>query len=139
VFVAALVVLSIPWLAAIVGVHFGAGLFLSGQEWSGPHHPAGAVVHLGWHHGLDGLLLMTSVVVLTRRPTRPLLALYLALLFAYAAVNFANDIWLEQVVKRGWTSWEIPGALQPGLTWPTLLILLLGLALWPVFRRGWPA
>jgi hypothetical protein len=25
----------------------------------------------------------------------------------------ANDLWIEQVVKRGWTAWQIPDVLQP--------------------------
>jgi hypothetical protein len=24
-----------------------------------------------------------------------------------------NDLWIEQVVKRGWTSWQIPDVLHP--------------------------
>ena len=42
--------------------------------------------------------------------------------------NVANDFWLEQVVKRGWTSWEIPSVLQPRATW-AWAVLLAGTAL----------
>ena len=38
---------------------------------------------------------------------------YLALMLSYGLALVANDAWLEQVVKRGWTKWEIPNALQP--------------------------
>jgi hypothetical protein len=28
-----------------------------------------------------------------------------------------NDLWIEQVVKRGWTHWEVPDVLQPTASW----------------------
>ena len=36
-----------------------------------------------------------------------------------------QDLWLEQVVKRGWVEWEIPGALRPDLTAVWLVIVAL--------------
>ena len=36
-----------------------------------------------------------------------------SLMAAYAAANLVQDFWHEQVVKRGWTSWDIPSALVP--------------------------
>jgi hypothetical protein len=55
-------------------------------------------------------------------------AAYLALMLAYGLGNVANDFWLEQVVKRGWTGWEIPSVLQPRATW-AWAVLLAGTAL----------
>jgi hypothetical protein len=79
-----------------------------------------AAVHHGHHHGLDGFLLATVALLLSRlvgtirRPTlRTATAAYLSLMLVYALTNMANDIWIEQVVKRGWTAWEIPDVLQP--------------------------
>jgi hypothetical protein len=57
------------------------------------------------------------------------LALYLSLLIAYGAGNMANDAWYEQLVKRGWLDWRIPGVLQPRLTWMWALIVLVGAAI----------
>ncbi len=141
--VALLAVLALPWLAAELGVHFGAGVFLTARPYQG--HPA---VHLGHHHGLDGVLLASSALVLWRVPDalrRPRLAGalrgYLPLLLAYGLVNAANDFWLEQVVKRGWTSWTIPDALHPSVAWVWLVILLGAAVLviidtWRI-RPGW--
>ena len=38
-------------------------------------------------------------------------------------MNLVQDAWGEQVVKRGWTSWQIPSALHPSLSWVWLVIL----------------
>ena len=93
-------------------------------------------VHLGEHHGLQGLLLVVTALLLSRelprmRPTRMRVALaaYLSLMIPYGVANMANDAWLEQVVKRGWTDWAIPGVIRPGLTWMWGLIVLVGAAI----------
>ena len=49
------------------------------------------------------------------RPFRRVYVAYVALAFGYGAVNFAQDLWQEQLVKRGWVDWSIPTALEPGL------------------------
>jgi hypothetical protein len=41
-------------------------------------------------------------------------AALLSLMLVYGAVNVVEDGWYEQVVKRGWTSADIPSALMPG-------------------------
>lgn len=135
--------LSVPWIAAEAGFHVGLGLFLAGSRYEGH-----AAVHLGHHHGLDGVLLASAALLLWSAPAtvaRPRLAralrAYLALLLAYGLVNAANDAWTEQVVKRGWTSWSIPDALHPRLAWPWLVIVLGAAALviidaWRM-RRAW--
>ena len=89
-----------------------------------------AAVHLGHHHGLDGALLAVTAIVLTRvRLSRPglqrALAAYLSLMLAYGLVNAAQDLWLEQVVKRGWADARIPEALrpEPSVSWLAILAL----------------
>ena len=59
----------------------------------------------------------------------------------------ANDFWLEQIVKRGWTSWEIPDVTQPKLSVAWGLIVIAAAALWTFFAwrsrsppgTGWTA
>ncbi|HEY8777402.1 MAG TPA: hypothetical protein VIM33_13135 [Gaiellaceae bacterium] len=54
-------------------------------------------------------------------------------MFCYGVGNFANDFWIEQVVKRGWASWEIPDVAVPRLSvaWSLIVIAVVGLwALW---------
>jgi hypothetical protein len=91
-----------------------------------------AAVHHGHHHGLDGLLLAISALLLSRLTgtiRRPLLrqatAAYLALMLVYGLTNMANDLWTEQVVKRGWTGWEIPDVLQPSASaaWAAMIAI----------------
>ena len=79
-----------------------------------------AAVHHGHHHGMDGFLLAATALLLsrqlggTRRPVRrTLTAAYLSLMLVYGLTNQAQDLWTEQIVKRGWTGWEIPNVLHP--------------------------
>ena len=79
-----------------------------------------AAVHHGHHHGMDGFLLTATALLLSRRlggirrpVQRTLTAAYLSLMLVYGLTNQAQDLWTEQIVKRGWTSWEIPNVLHP--------------------------
>ena len=79
-----------------------------------------AAVHHGHHHGMDGFLLAATALLLSRqlggirRPVqRTLTAAYLSLMLVYGLTNQAEDLWIEQVVKRGWTTWQIPNVLHP--------------------------
>jgi len=137
----AFLVAALPWLAADLGL-FSNGfpllgkLFQSGQFL--PERPGlptfAPAVHHGHHHGMDGVLLVLTVLLLSRQVgRRPVFAAYLSLMFCYGVGNFANDFWIEQVVKRGWTSWEIPDVAVPRLTvaWSVIVIAAVGLwALW---------
>jgi hypothetical protein len=83
-----------------------------------------AAVHHGHHHGLDGFLLTVTALLLSRllggirRPgLRTFTAALLALMLVYGLTNMVNDLWIEQVVKRGWTHWEVPDVLQPTASW----------------------
>lgn len=118
-----------PYIAAELG------LFLNGVPLLGwifqtgqlrPEPGGGAVhaaVHHGHHHGLDGFLLAVTALLLSRllggirrHGLRALTAAYLSLMLVYGLANMANDLWTEQVVKRGWTSWQIPDVLSPSLS-----------------------
>ena len=135
----ALVVLfwATPYIAAEMGFHldgvpFFGWFFQTGkivpEPGSGDLH---ATVHYGHHHGLDGFLLATTALLLSRllggirRPLlRTLEGALLALMLVYALTNMVNDLWIEQVVKRGWTHWEVPDVLQPkaSLAWAAMLL-----------------
>lgn len=108
-------VLALPWIAA------EAGFFLDGR-------PA---VHHGHHHGLDGVLLLLTALLLSRvvpslrhRRLRIATGMYLALMAAYGLGIGANDFWFEQIVKRGWTSRTIPNVLYPKASIAWALIVL---------------
>jgi hypothetical protein len=142
---AVLVFGSLPWIAAELGFSFVrvpvlGTLFQTGELRSQPSdptlHPA---VHLGDHHGLEGTLLALTGIVLSRRPLGPLLRAYVALLVGYGVTNAIQDFWTEQVVKRGWTSYEIPSALQPSPHWTWALVAALAVAAYLVFTRPRPA
>jgi hypothetical protein len=115
-----------PYIAAelgffLDGVPVLGSIFLTGairaEPGAGYSH---AAVHHGHHHGMDGFLLLITALLLSRlvggirRPLlRGLTAFYLSLMIVYGATNQVQDLWTEQIVKRGWTSWEIPNVLHP--------------------------
>ena len=140
------ILVSLPWIAAEVGWHFPQGVFMTTKPYAEPGQPPTASVHLGHHHGWAGALLVLSVLVLSRvRLTSPRLrqafALLLCLGLAYGVAILVNDFWHEQVVKRGWTTWEFPSALQPSLSviWAIVLVATGVLYLLGLGRPGEPA
>jgi hypothetical protein len=126
----AVVVLSLPWITAALGFHFPGDFFMGEELGREEDGTLLAAVHLGHHHGTDGALLVLTALLLSRvelpQPWLDLtLTVYLGLMLAYGAVNLAQDFWLEQIVKRGWTGTEIPDALLPGFRpiWAVILAL----------------
>jgi len=127
-----------PYLAAELGF-FLDGVPLLGwffQTGAIKPEPGGgyshAAVHHGHHHGMDGFLLAVSALLLSRlvggirsRGLRAATAFYLSLMLVYGLTNQAEDLWIEQVAKRGWTNWLIPNVLQPklSLAWLAMLIV----------------
>jgi hypothetical protein len=126
-----------PYIAAELGFHldgvpFFGWFFKTGKV--APEPSTGhvhATVHYGHHHGMDGFLLATTALLLSRllggirRPAlRVFTAALLALMLVYALTNMVNDLWTEQVVKRGWTHWQVPDVLQPkaSLAWAAMLV-----------------
>jgi hypothetical protein len=131
---AALAILSLPWLAAEAGVFLPKGLFQMRHPVIGENGVVEAAVHLGHHHGLDGVLLAVTAMVLSRVPlghgrraaaTRA----YLSLLFAYGVANLAEDAWSEQVVASGWSHWTFPSSTSPSFSIVWMLIVVATVAL----------
>ena len=128
----AVILISLPWIAAELGFHFPGDFFMGeelGREKDGT--PI-AAVHLGHHHGTDGAVLVLTALLLSRvaipqAALRIVAFAYLGLMFAYGGVNFAQDAWNEQIVKRGWTDEGIPSALLPGLK--PIWAVVIGLAI----------
>ena len=145
-----LVAIALPWIASVLG------FYLDGLPLLGPHImgseflPADgegllAAVHLGHHHGLDGVLLGLSALALwpalrrmQRGPGRHASLLLVALMFVYGATNALQDLWLEQVVKRGSTSWTIPEVIRPEPTLAWLGIVIGTLVVWLAVKRALP-
>ena len=137
------VVLALPWIAAELGFDF-LSVPLLGQVFQTQElrrqpgvpalHPA---VHYGDHHGLEATLLLITALLVSRlhgavrgRKLHRAFGVATGLLIAYSLMNIANDAWLEQVVKRGWTAWTIPNVLEPRLNWGWLVIVAGGGAIW---------
>jgi hypothetical protein len=59
-------------------------------------------------------------------------------MFCYGLGNLVNDAWLEQVVKRGWSSWEVPGVTVPRLDGGWAVVVAPALVLWLVWRHSQP-
>ena len=138
-----LLVFAVPWVAADLGF-FSSGVPLLGHLLQSkqylPERPGlpnfVPAVHHGHHHGMDGFLLVLTALLLSRRlGRRPLVAGYLALMFCYGIANYANDFWIEQVVKRGWTTWEIPDVTLPKLSVAWSLIVIAAVLLWALWVR----
>ena len=143
---ALLLLLAIPWLAAELGFHLDGvpglrSIFLTGKVVG-----VRAAVHLGHHHGMDGVLLTFAALLLVplarriRTPALRLLAgLYLGLEVAYGLANTAQDAWLEQIAKRGWTTHVIPSVLHPTLSLPWLGIAVAAAVFAALILRPVPA
>ena len=121
-------IFALPWLFAEVGFYIPGPIFLAHEQYQGH-----ASVHLGEHHGFEGYLLVLTALLLSRQLPNMrhpnALAAYLSLMIPYGIGNMLNDGWYEQIVKRGWTNWKIPGVLQPGLTWMWGLLIVAGAAI----------
>ena len=142
-----LVLVALPWLAADLGFLIGrwavfGSIFYSDEWYAGfGHARLHRAVHAGHHHGMDGTLLALSAILLSRAlgrigpMLRGLLGAYLAVLLAYGLANVANDFWLEQVVKRGVTGWELPSMLVPALSLPWLVLLALAVIAYALLFR----
>jgi hypothetical protein len=150
---AVLLFAALPWLAAEVGTDFThvpllGQIFQTHELRSQPGlyvlHPA---VHYGDHHGLEGTLLVITGLLLSRllgairsRKLHAASGFVCALLIAYGLGNVANDFWLEQVAKRGWTRHVLPNVLEPRANLGWLVIVVGALALWLIaFRPRTPA
>jgi hypothetical protein len=144
---------ALPWLAAELGFHLegvpGAGsVFLTGEPRPEPGHPGLTAVHLGHHHGMDGTLLALAALALSRavrdvgaRPLRLALGLYVALMLAYGLANAVQDFWLEQLVKRGTTSLELPTMIVPSASWAWAALVAASVLVFAAARlvppEGW--
>jgi hypothetical protein len=135
--------LALPWAAAESGASFSGvpvlgTLFQTDELRTQPGdptpHPA---VHHGHHHGMDGVLLVWSALLLlplagriAARGLRLGATGYLTLMLCYGVALIANDAWLEQIVKRGWTDREIPNPTEPSVSaiWGLILVAAAALA-----------
>jgi hypothetical protein len=141
--------LAVPWIAADLGLSFNGvpvlgTLYQTGELRSQPGNPAlHPAVHHGHHHGMDGVLLVLSALLLSRivpsarnGVVRTAATAYLALMLVYGAAEIANDFWLEQVVKRGWTDWAIPDTTVPKLSLAWGIIVLAAVVLFAAAESG---
>jgi hypothetical protein len=112
-------------------------LFLTDQLRTQPGVPGlHQAVHAGFHHGWAGVMLALTAMLLSRaipylRSTRlrHALALYLSFLLAYGLANAVQDFQLEQIVKRGLMTYQLPMMLAPALNWAWALLLLAATAI----------
>ena len=131
-----LLVLALPWIAAELGFHFPGDFFMS-EEVPATRDPGLAAVHLGFHHGLGGVLLGATALLLTRPPAALPLAAYLSLMLSYGLANALQDAWNEQLWKRGTVDTHLGSVLRPELTWGWLAIVLGAAAIYVLwFRPG---
>jgi hypothetical protein len=127
---------AVPWLVAELGFYVsdlpGLGaVFLAEEVVPEPGRPQLRAVHLGHHHGLDGVLFALTALALSRelpRLRRPrlrlVLAAYLSLMLVYGLANALQDFWLEQLWKRDAVAFRFPDLLRPGLRpeWAAIVV-----------------
>jgi hypothetical protein len=118
------------------GVPFLGWFFETGRITSQPgvpgfHH----AVHHGQHHGWQATMLSLTALAFSRLPRPRVLDAYLALMLAYGVGNLVNDDWLEQVVKRGWTSHEVPSLILPAANWGWPVVLVAAALVWRFWFR----
>ena len=125
--VVVLALAGLPWVGADIGFSLGRvpildDVFNSGED----------VVHLGHHHGLDGVLLAIAAILLwpsvasmASSRLRSLATFLVALELVYGLANMIQDGWYEQVFKRGWSETDLPSVLHPSLTpaWAGILLV----------------
>ena len=145
---ASLLVASLPWIWAELGFYISdvpllGRVFLAEELRPEPGDPALRAVHLGRHHGLDGTLLALTALALSRvirdvrlPHLRRALAVAVAALLVYGLLNAAQDLWLEQVVKRGTTDERLPSFLRPGLTWAWAFTMAAAAAVYVLWARS---
>jgi hypothetical protein len=134
---AMLVFAALPWLFAELGFYVSdvplLGKIFLAEEVKGSlgAEPSLHAVHLGEHHGLDGIGLALVAVFLSRVPRqlanpagRVALTIYLSLMLVYGLANALQDFWNEQLVKRGTVSAKIPSLIRPDLSWAWAAILV---------------
>jgi hypothetical protein len=127
---------SLPWITAELGLHFPGDFFMGeelGREKDGTMI---AAVHLGHHHGTDGAMLLLTALLLSRVFVHPggmriAIFAWIGAMLAYGGVNFAQDAWGEQIVKRGWTDTGIPSAILPSAK--PIWLVVVGLAVLATF------
>jgi hypothetical protein len=118
---------GVPFL----GWFFETGRLATQPDVPGLHH----AVHHGQHHGWQGTMLSLTALGFSRLRRPRLLDAYLALMLAYGVGNLVNDDWLEQVVKRGWTSHELPSVLVPAANWGWAAVVAGAAAVWWLWFR----
>jgi hypothetical protein len=134
--IALLIAAGLPWVFAEIGFYISdvpllGRIFLAEEIRPSPGgEPSLHTVHLGRHHGMDGVLLASSALLLLRVPPRmpsgrqrKALTAYLSLMLVYGLANALQDFWTEQLVKRGTTSTELPSLIRPDLSWAWAAIL----------------
>ena len=132
-------VAAAPWIAAWLGFYLddvpGLGFVMAGDVVPEAGAPDLRAVHLGQHHGLDGALVASTSLLLSRqlgrmgrRLLRTAVAAYLALGIVYGLGNLLQDFWLEQLQKRGTVDVGIPTLIQPSASaaWLAMLVAAAG-------------
>ncbi len=130
-----LLLLGLPWVLANLGIYAedipGLGRIVISVE----QHEI--MVHLGDHHGFDGMFLALVALALIRvvgTLSSPwmnrTLSWYLAFMLVYGLANMRQDFWGEQVVKRGWSERELTSMMIPALDRHWAIFALLVVIVW---------
>jgi hypothetical protein len=129
-----LLLLALPWVAAELGFYFPGDGFM-GEEVPRLRDEGIAAVHLGFHHGMGGVLLSLTALLLSSVPAGRALRAYLSLMLAYGLANALQDGWNEQLWKRGSVGWHAPSVLRPDVTLGWFVILAAAVVTYVLWFR----
>ena len=118
-----MLLVSLPWVAADFGFYLSDAPLL-GRIFVAERLVQGeTAVHPGHHHGMDGVLLVLSFLVMLPLTARlahtgvRALARFLACLgVTYGSYNVLQDFWHEQVWKRSADGFDFANRLYPSLS-----------------------
>jgi hypothetical protein len=122
---------GVVWIFAELGFYAGSPFFAEAIPPGATEH----AVHLGHHHGFDGVLFFFCALLFSRVARSAVLRFYIALMAVYGFVNALQDFWFEQFVKRGWLERGLPSALEPRLSVIWAVMLLATVVLWRIAPR----
>lgn len=145
---AAIAFAALPWFAADLTLSLDhvpglSRVFLTDVLRSEPARTGlNPAVHDGHHHGMDGALLALAALAMSRLVhqldgwRRAALAGLCGLLLVYGFANALEDFWLEQVVKRGASTYVFPKMLTPRGAAAFGWIALAGIAISALILAG---
>jgi hypothetical protein len=140
IFLGLILFLALPWIFAQIGLYISDFPLLNLIFWARqstlqePELLYPNAVHIGTHHGFEGILIiifmwLTTLLILpliSSLKIRKFFGFFTGIGFAYGFYNAFEDFLTEQIYKRGLVDFRLPNGTTPGLNLQTFVILIFG-------------